>query len=184
MIGHGLSSNLGIQILFFVVGLAVLLVGRKLFWLAVAALGFVLGLAVGFQLTDGQTDWLVLLVALLGGVIGAVLAIWLQKIAVAIAGLFLGGYLAVWLAEILGFSPTMWTWLIFIVGGIAGAILVLSLLEVALIGVTTLVGAALLVQVFPLSLAAATILFMALVIVGIVIQTQSLSRDSRGKPSA
>lgn len=178
MIENGLSSNLGMQIIFFVVGLAVLVVGRKLFWLAVAAIGFVFGMVLGMQLTNGQAGWLVLIVALLGGVIGAVLAIWLQKIAVGIAGFLLGGYLAVWLAEILNFGPNMWTWLIFIAGGIIGVILVLSLLEVALIGVTALIGAALIVQVFSLSLTVASVLFIALVIVGIVIQTKTLARDS------
>jgi hypothetical protein len=178
MIENGLSSNLGMQIVFFVVGLAVLTMGRKLFWLAVAAIGFVFGLALGMQLTNGQAGWLVLMVALLGGVIGAVLAIWLQKIAAGIAGFLLGGYLAVWLAEILNFGPNMWTWLIFIVGGIIGIILVLSLIEVALIGVTALIGAALMVQVFNLTLAVAGILFIALVIVGIIIQTKTLTRDS------
>ncbi len=178
MIENGLSSNLGMQIVFFLVGLAVLTMGRKLFWLAVAAIGFVFGLALGMQLTNGQAGWLVLMVALLGGVIGAVLAIWLQKIAAGIAGFLLGGYLAVWLAEILNFGPNMWTWLIFIVGGIIGIILVLSLIEVALIGVTALIGAALMVQVFNLTLAVAGILFIALVIVGIVIQTKTLAKDS------
>ena len=178
MIENGLSSNLGMQIVFFVVGLAVLTMGRKLFWLAVAAIGFVFGLALGMQLTNGQAGWLVLMVALLGGVIGAVLAIWLQKIAAGIAGFLLGGYLAVWLAEILNFGPNMWTWLIFIVGGIIGIILVLSLIEVALIGVTALIGAALMVQVFNLTLTIAGVLFIALVIVGIVIQTKTLAKDS------
>jgi len=178
MIENGLSSNLGMQIVFFVVGLAVLTMGRKLFWLAVAAIGFVFGLALGMQLTNGQAGWLVLMVALLGGVIGAVLAIWLQKIAAGIVGFLLGGYLAVWLAEILNFGPNMWTWLIFIVGGIIGIILVLSLIEVALIGVTVLIGAALMVQVFNLTLTVAGVLFVALVIVGIIIQTKTLANDS------
>jgi hypothetical protein len=178
MIENGLSSSLGMQIVLFVVGLAVLVMGRKLFWLAVAALGFVFGLALGIELTNGQADWLVLIVALLGGVIGAVLAIWLQKIAAGIAGFLLGGYLALWLAEILNFGPNMWIWLIFIVGGIVGIILVLSLLEVALIGVTAIIGAALMVQVFDLTQTVNIVLFIALTIVGIVIQTKTLTKDS------
>jgi len=129
-------------------------------------------------LTDGQASWLVILVAVLGGLIGAVLAIWLQKIAVGIAGFLLGGYLALWLAEMLNFGPNMWTWLIFIAGGIIGVILVLSLLEVALIGITALIGAALIVQVFTLSPTVAGVLFIALAIVGIVIQTKTLTSDS------
>jgi len=165
------------QIVLFVVGLAVLVMGRKLFWLAVAAIGFVVGLALGIELTDGQATWLIMIVAVLGGIIGAVLAIWLQKIAAGIAGFLLGGYLALWLAEILNVGPNMWTWLIFIAGGMVGVILVLSLLEVALIGITALIGAALMVQVFSLSLTVASVLFIALVIVGIIIQTKTLAGD-------
>ena len=169
MIENGIATNLGLQIVFFVIGLAVLALGRKLFWLAVAAIGFVVGLALGIQWTNGQADWLVIVVALLGGIIGAVLAIWLQKIAVGIAGFLLGGYLAL--------DPSMWGWLIFLVGGIIGVILVLSLLEVALIGVTALLGAALVVQVFTLNPTLAGVLFIALVIVGIVIQTKTMSNE-------
>ncbi len=175
MADNFLSSNLGMQIILFVVGLAVLVMGRRLFWMAVGVIGFVFGLGLGIQLTDGQADWLVLFVALLGGIVGAVLAIWLQKLAVGVAGFLLGGYLAMWLLELLGVDPTMWAWLIFVAGGVVGVILVLSLLEFALIGLSALIGAAVIVQVFPLSPTLAGVLFVALTIVGIVVQTKTMS---------
>ncbi len=45
----------------FIIGLAVLLLGRHLFWLFVAVAGFVLGVMVAPQLLPGQPGWLILL---------------------------------------------------------------------------------------------------------------------------
>ena len=63
-------------------------------------------------------------------------------------------------------------------GGIIGVILVLSLFEVALIGVSALIGASLVVQALNLSPAVAGLLFVILLIVGIVIQAKTLSEKS------
>ena len=73
------------QIVSLLVGIAVLLLGRKLFWLFVGAVGFVIGLGLAFQLLVEQPEWLILIAALVIGLAGAVLAIFAQKVAVVIA---------------------------------------------------------------------------------------------------
>ncbi|MBN1221355.1 MAG: DUF4203 domain-containing protein [Anaerolineae bacterium] len=178
MVADFFSSNLGLQIFFILVGLAVLTLGRKLFWLAVAALGFVLGLGLGIQLTHGQADWVVLVVALFVGGLGALLALLAQKIAVGVAGFLLGGYLATWLLQLLGFEPGQWVWILFIIGGIIGLILALSLLEMALIALTALIGASLIVRALQLSPALTGVLFLALLVVGVVVQAKMLAEKS------
>ena len=75
-----------------VVGVAMLFLGRKLFWLLVGVIGFLIGLMVATDLFQAQPEWIILLVALVGGVIGALLALFVQNIAVAAAGFLLGGY--------------------------------------------------------------------------------------------
>jgi hypothetical protein len=178
MINEFFSSNLGMQIVIILVGIVMLTMGRNLFWLAVAVIGFVLGLGLGILFTNGQTDWVVLIVAIIGGILGAILAIGLQKIAAAIAGFLLGGYLAIWLMQLMGFELTPWAWILFVIGGIIGIILVLYLFEVALIGVSALIGASLIVQALNLSPTIAGLLFVILLIVGIVIQAKALSEKS------
>ena len=129
-------------------------------------------------MTRGQADWIVVIVALFGGGIGVLLAILAQKIAAGVAGFLIGGYLATWLLQLLGFELSPWAWVWFIVGGIIGLILVLSLLESALIVLTSIIGAALIVAVLNLDAAFTSVLFLALLAVGMVIQTRILSEKS------
>src|SRR3974377_1590177 len=78
------------------VGAAILLLGRKLFWLFVGAMGFVLGAEIATQVTHEPV--LILLVAIGLGILGALLAVLFQKVAVGLVGFFAGGRIAVALA--------------------------------------------------------------------------------------
>ena len=55
-------------------GIALLVLGRKLFWLFVGVVGFVAGAALATQLFEIQPDWLVIVFALGAGLLGALLA--------------------------------------------------------------------------------------------------------------
>ncbi|HET9907453.1 MAG TPA: hypothetical protein VFQ23_12445, partial [Anaerolineales bacterium] len=78
-------------------GGALLLAGRKLFWLFVGAIGFVTGLQFATSFWQGP-DNLALVFGLIVGVIFALLAVFLQSIAIGIAGFFAGGYVLTALA--------------------------------------------------------------------------------------
>ena len=69
-----------------VVGLAVLLLGRRLFWLFVGAAGFAVGFTVAPAALPNSPEWLIVLAALVLGILGAVLAILLQWLAVGLGG--------------------------------------------------------------------------------------------------
>jgi hypothetical protein len=165
------------QIVSILVGIAVLLFGRNLFWLFVGAVGFVIGLSLAVQLLGDQPDWVILLAAIAGGVIGALIAVPLQKIAVMIAGFIIGGYVLIWLLMQIGFDFSQLAWLVFVIGGVIGAILVSLLFEVALIILSSLAGATLIVQSLNFDPQIATLLFVVLAIVGIVVQAQMQRRN-------
>ncbi|MBN1992226.1 MAG: DUF4203 domain-containing protein [Anaerolineae bacterium] len=175
MVNDFLASNLGTQILTIVLGVVVLILGRKLFWLAIAVLGFVLGLGLGMQFAGGQPDWLALIIGLVVGGLGALLAVLAQKIAVGVGGFILGGYLVMWLINLLGLAWNQWFWVLFFVGGVIVAVLVLLLFDMALIIVSSLIGAALIVQAVNLNPLVTGFVFFALLIVGIAAQTKMLS---------
>ena len=86
--------NLSVPIISVIVGAAILLFGRKLFWLFVAALGFAVGVEIAAYFMREPPAWLTLIVALGCGVAGALLAILLQKLAIAVAGFIAGGRIA------------------------------------------------------------------------------------------
>src|SRR5580765_4181941 len=86
--------NLSVPILSIIIGAAILLFGRKFFWLFGAALGSAVGLEIAAYFMREPRQWMMLLVALGCGAIGALLAIMLQKLAIAVAGFIAGGRIA------------------------------------------------------------------------------------------
>jgi hypothetical protein len=165
-----------------IVGLCLLCLGQRLFWFFVGAAGFVAGLVVGQELLQGQAEWIVLVVAIVAGIIGALLAIFLQKLAIGVAGFLFGGFLAMSLA--LGFGANSFVWPAFALGGIVGAILVWLVFDWALILLSSLAGATLVVGSFALERGAEALLFVALFIAGIAIQGMQRGRTRVGKQEA
>src|SRR5438132_12657733 len=76
------------------IGAVILFFGRKLFWLCVAAVGFAAGVEIAPHLVHEPSPLLALAVALVLGLIGALLALFLQKVAIAVLGFLAGGKLA------------------------------------------------------------------------------------------
>ncbi len=170
-------TPLFIQIIGVLLGVVVLISGRRLFWLTVALIGFGTGLLIAVSLFGEQPVWLQLFIAILGGGIGILGAIFLQKVAVAVAGFFMGGFILLWGLELMSIQVEDWALIPFIIGGIIGAILTASLFEYALIGISALVGALMIVQVFNLAPVLATILVTIITLVGAIIQSRTLESE-------
>jgi len=83
-----------VTIIGVIIGVVILFFGRKLFWLCVAAVGFAVGVKIAPLLVNESASLLALLIALIFGVLGALLALFLQKIAIAVLGFLAGGKLA------------------------------------------------------------------------------------------
>jgi hypothetical protein len=154
-------------------GLALLTLGRRLFWLFVGLVGFAAGIVLATQFVHGP-EWQVLLIALAAGLVGVLFALVLQQAAVALAGFIAGGYLVFTLLNGLGWDAggPYWAlyWTLVIVGGVVGAALVLALFEWALIVLSSLTGAVLIVQTIHLGTLLAAVLIAVLFIIGVVIQ--------------
>lgn len=162
-----------------VVGAIVLLFGKKLFWLCVAAVGFAAGVELAPYFLHEPTPVLQLSIALVLGFAGALLALFLQKLAVGIVGFAAGGRLAVGLAASFTFERANSYWIVFIIGGVIGAILLLSLFSWALILLSSLLGAHLIVSAITLPQTGSTILLVGLTIVGVLVQAAMLRRHRR-----
>ena len=87
--------NASIPILSAAIGVVVLLFGRKLFWLCVAAIGFAAGVTLASHIVSEPTPLLQLTFAVLLGFVGALLALFVQKLAIGVAGFIAGGRFAV-----------------------------------------------------------------------------------------
>ncbi len=168
--------NLPIPILSVLIGVVILFFGRRLFWLCVAAVGFAAGVEFAPHLMHEPTQVLQLTVAIVLGFIGALLALFLQKIAIAIAGFLAGGKLAMALVAAFFAEGARYPGITFIIGGIVGAILLLSLFDWALIAMSALVGAYLISHTIVLPPTGATLLFAGLAAIGIIVQAAAFRR--------
>jgi Domain of unknown function (DUF4203) len=161
----------------FVAGALLLTLGRKVFWLFVGIAGFYVGIEVARALLAGQPGWLMWVVAVGAGVIGALLAMFFQRVGFALAGFYAGGYMALVVAE--RFAPGAIGVASFLIGGVVTAILAAWLMDWAIIVLSCLVGAALVVASFGLEGPMGVLVYAGLVTLGIVAQAW-LMRGTRG----
>src|SRR5205809_7899753 len=170
--------NFSIPILSILIGVVILLFGRKLFWLCVAAIGFAAGVELAPHLVQDPSALLSLTIALLLGIIGALLALFLQKFAIAVLGFLAGGKLATAIASAFFVHYAQYSTVIFVIGGVIGAILLLAVFGWALIVVSSFVGAYLIQSAIVLPPTGSTLVFIGLGIVGIFVQAASFRRSA------
>jgi hypothetical protein len=170
-------ANLSLAVFEALIGVIVLFFGRKLFWLCVAAVGFAAGVEIAPHLVHEPSPLLALTVAVVLGLIGALLALFLQKIAIAVLGFLAGGKLAGAIAAAFFVQYAQHSTFIFLAGGVVGAILLLVLFDWALIVVSSLIGAHLIQSAIVLPPSGSTIVFIGLTIIGILVQAASLRRS-------
>ncbi len=161
-------------------GTVLLVAGRKIFWLMVGVIGFIIGVQVAARFFHGS-ELTMLIAGLVLGIIFAGLAFFVESLAIGLAGFLGGGYILLSLAGLFGFDKGILTWIIFIVGGILGAALIAVLLDWALISISSLAGASLIVEAFHFESATAALIFFILVIIGVAIQGAALRREQRVK---
>lgn len=171
--------NSSLPIVSLLVGALALLFGRRLFWLFVAAVGFWIGFRFTPQILNHPPEWLTLTVSIGLGILGAVLALIVQKIAIAIAGFLVGGQIATSLFATFVVTRAPSTTITFVIGGIIGALLLLMLFDWALIVFSAIAGADLITSSLQVPAKGAAVIFIALAIFGIFVQAAMFSRRRR-----
>jgi hypothetical protein len=166
------SAALGLPIL---IGVLLVFCGRRLFWVFVGGIGFLAGLHFAPMIAPDQPQWMILLIGLALGLVGAVLAILLQRVAVAVTGWFAGGLLAIRIASALGWQDQTTVWVAFIIGAIVAALVFSLLFDWALIAFTTFSGALLICDAFTLTAPVEMLLFAILVVVGAFVQSRAFA---------
>jgi Domain of unknown function (DUF4203) len=152
------------------VGVVVLCAGRRLFWLFVGLLGFACGLELAPLFLHGMPRLPALLIAVLAGVAGAVLAYALQETIVAVVGFFTGVYLGLAFAGVFGATAPHAVWLVALGCGLAGAVLLLVLFDWALILLSALFGASFIVAALAVHPPLQGVVVIVLVLLGIATQ--------------
>jgi len=155
-------------------GIALLFLGRRLYWLFVGLIGFLLGAVLSQQFFNAMQDWLSILIALGFGVVGALLAVFVQGVAIAAAGFIAGGFALIWLLDLVGLGNGQFSWIPFVLGGIVGVVLVGFIIDWALIVLSSLIGAFLVTRSLDFALnlnpAASNLIVILLTVTGVLIQ--------------
>jgi hypothetical protein len=172
---------MSIFILNILVGAVLLIVGRQFFWLFVGSIGFAAGLQYAPGLWGITSPMLLILISLFTGIVGALLAVVFQKIAIGLAGFAGGGFMAVNLLRFLNLESDTLLWFSYIFGGIIGAILLFMVFEWALIIVSAFAGAMVIIQTVNLNPRITPWLLFALFVFGILIQTLLFLRARAAK---
>ncbi len=150
-------------------GVALLFFGRQLFWLFVGSLGFLTGAEWGRFYFWPDNDLAVLVFALFFGMIGIILAVFLQGIAVLAAGFLGGAYIAgILTARFVSVSEA--PGLIVLAGGLIGGFLSLLFFQSALILFSSLVGAVFVAESLPGDFSFKIILLVVMFIIGATVQ--------------
>jgi hypothetical protein len=165
------------------VGVVLLLFGRRLYWLFVAGIGFLTGLALAPDLFPGQPEWLILLAALVAAIVGAIIAFVAQKLTIGLIGFVAGGGIGLLLLRRMGMVGEGSAWVVYLIAGIVGLVLMLVLFDWALILLSSLAGANLIVTGVSarVHLPQETwfLLLIALALVGVLVQAGWSGRAGR-----
>ena len=161
------------------VGLLLLVFGRRLFWLFVGAVGFVAGIWFSDQFLQRQPEEVVVIFSLVVGLLAAILAVAVRKLALGAAGFLAGGYFLVKLLDASGQQAAIFAggvsqfapWITFLVGGLLGAVLINVLFTWTLIVLSALGGAALVCESLHAGSQVATAAFTVLAVAGVLFQS-------------
>jgi hypothetical protein len=159
-----------------VLGAALLLAGRKLFWLFIGIVGFITGVQLAARFWGGP-EWTAIVIGIVVGLLFALLAVFIEALAIGIAGFLVGGFVLTTFTNSLGFTDGLLFWLFFAIGGMIGLLLVMFLFDWALIVLSSLAGASLVVQALFAEGGPGGLAFIGLFLLGLIIQGVVLLRE-------
>jgi hypothetical protein len=156
------------------VGLLLVFFGRRLYWLFVAVMGFLYGLELAPRLLPHQSETVIVIIALGLALVGALVAVVGTKVVLGMIGFVAGGGVAALLLQNLKIDNGLAATGIYLVAGLIGAVLFLLLFDTALIVLSSLAGARLIVvsakPLLEISPSAEAVLVIVLAAIGILIQ--------------
>lgn len=160
-----------LRVLYIVAGALLLILGWRLADYIIGLAGFVIGAGIGMSLVPPGNDALTLIALVAGGLLGAVLAMALQYVAIFLVGAYVGAVLTAQLWAAISVTPL--PTLALIIGAAIGGLVLLALSFQFLVIVSAAIGALLIGMALGLPLLWTAVLF----VVGIIVQV-ALARFS------
>ncbi len=179
----GDEGALGPPWLWIVAGLLLLFLGRRLYTALIGLVGFFVVYGVPEDVLT-LPDEMRLMVAVGVGVLAALLAFIVRKVAVALAGALLGAGAALWAISFFGVEWEVLWWIVVAVAAVLGALVLRAVFETALIVVSSFVGALLIMAATGLEGLPAHVGVALLIVVGVTFQLgrrRAADKDAKKK---
>lgn len=158
------------QLILVVLGFVSLLGGNLLPWMFVGCAGFVLGGYLAGAMGFDQSEWQLITVSTVSGMVGIFLTFYVRKIMVLVAGFLAGGFISLTLPDILGWEMPLGEWQAFLLVGAACLVILLLWYNLSLILVSTLAGATLILQNMRFGSISQEAIFVVLLVFGLIAQ--------------
>ena len=168
-----------VNVFLAVLGVLLLVLGWKLFWFFVGVVGFAAGLQAVQLYFGPQPLWVLWAAGLVCGIIGAILALFFQKLAIGVGGFVAGSTIALHLTLMMGYHPGA---LAALIGGVVGAVALYLLFDWALIILSSVAGAAFIIEALGRHAPYAPVLSAVLIAAGVIFQARLLLVSRKGNP--
>ncbi len=168
-----------VNVFLAVLGVLLLVLGWKLFWFFVGVVGFAAGLQAVQLYFGPQPLWVLWAAGLVCGIIGAILALFFQKLAIGVGGFVAGSTIALHLTLMMGYHPGA---LAALIGGVVGALALYLLFDWALIILSSVAGSAFIVEALGRHAPYAPVLSAVLIAAGVIFQARLLLVSRKGNP--
>ncbi|PID84802.1 MAG: hypothetical protein CSB13_11345 [Chloroflexi bacterium] len=147
------------------IGSTLLLFGGRYYWWVAGGVGFLFGTNMGSAPDGGVITSSALAMGIIFGFIAAVAAVLVTKLALGLSGFIVGGIFTVRLLELIGWNLGS-TMIAFVIGGVLGLLLVIASQDWALIFLSVLTGAGIVVNQLELDPATIGFVYIVLFLVG------------------
>ena len=159
------------NLILLVLGIVILIFGKRLFMLVVAAAAFYITAMAAQKYFGEASKTTILSLAAIVGLAAGVFTKMFKSVAIGIAGYTIAGYIlsenaAEWGITVSSENERF----LFVIGGLIGSLLVSFLLDIGLMFLSCVLGAQLILHYFQLDAETEKWLFVLLVLVGLVIQ--------------
>lgn len=164
-------------------GLIALFYGRRIFFLFLGIVGFLVGFFLAQLIVPDAGALVFILVGLVLGVLGAILSKAAPYAVIAVVGFFAGGYALMAVGDMIATLPGFVKFILFVIGGAAGVFLAVKSFDWALVILSSISGAATLASIaselIKFGGTIQTILFIVLAVVGIAFQIRAVKPASK-----
>jgi len=158
------------QLITVVLGFVALVGGAQLPWMFTGAAGYMVGMWLAGVLHFNQSEWQVLATAAACGLAAIFLTFYFKRLMILITGFLAGAYISTTLPAIMGWKTVLEDWQAALLVGAACTVILILWYRLALILISALAGATVIVQNLSLGVITKEAMFVVLIVIGLAVQ--------------